>query len=389
MRLLPAVAQTATSTPGTTVRLQSGSRNQVATESQSNRNPCPSHHGKGSALSVVQDLLVATAVRPEPARLSRVVFVVCPSYHGATLLAALLNNHSQISALGDMLPLPGHTCWCGKPPDECPFWRSVAERLDVSRPSELTTQLPAYAWPLTQRPLDGGVVRWSGSVRLNRAAGRVARTAVDLALPAIWRAHPRPPAEFTRSYRSFYEFVVEQQGTSVFVDGQKSWRKAALLAQRLQPDVDVRIVHLLRDPRGFADSSRRHEGGGLRQSGWLWKDLHRRMVALQQLAPYHALRYEDLCSVPEQELPRLFDFIGVEPEDVVCPPKQLHKHHGLGNAALLRFAGDITYDGRWRISLTTAEQNTILRAAGPLARQYQYHPLRLSRPSALMNRSWP
>ena len=35
---------------------------------------------------------------------TRVAFVVCPSFHGATLLALLLNNHSQISALGDMLP---------------------------------------------------------------------------------------------------------------------------------------------------------------------------------------------------------------------------------------------------------------------------------------------
>jgi hypothetical protein len=37
----------------------------------------------------------------------QVAFVVCPSYQGATLLALLLNNHSQISALGDMLPWRG------------------------------------------------------------------------------------------------------------------------------------------------------------------------------------------------------------------------------------------------------------------------------------------
>ena len=324
--------------------------------------------------------IVEAADRPGVARLSRVVFVVCPSYHGATLLAVLLNNHSQVSALGDMLPLvrfPDVSCWCGELVDECAFWQGVAERFGVSRPSLLRTRLPVYPW-LGERRLEGGLVRLSGNTHLNRAAGRLARTAVDLALPALWRAHPQPPAEFTRSYRSFYEFVAQQHGTSVFVDGQKSSRKAALLAHQFQPDLDVRIVHLLRDPRGFADSSRRHEGAALQESGWLWQDYHRRMATLQTAAPYHLLRYEDLCAHPEQELRRLFEFIGVEPQDVVGPPKQLHKHHGLGNAAVLRFAGDITHDDRWRESLTPPEQHTVLRAAGPLAKQHHYHPVRLA-----------
>ena len=335
----------------------------------------------------MEAVLVAAGRRPGVARLRRVVFVVCPSYHGATLLAVLLNNHSQVSALGDMLPLPGHTCWCGELPDECEFWRAVADRLEVSRPSELAARLPECAWPLTHRPLDGGVIPWSGSVRMNRAAGRLARAMVDLALPALWRAYPRPRAEFARSYRSFYEFVAETHGTSVFVDGQKSWRKAALLARQLQPEIEVRIIHLLRDPRGFAASSRRHEGGGFRQSGWLWQDLHRRMFALEEVAPYHLLRYEDLCNRPDQELPRLLDFIGVEQEDIVGPPNDPDKHHGFGNAALLRFAGHITHDDRWRRTLTTNQQNTVLRAAGTLARKHHYYPERLSRPSELVDRT--
>jgi len=330
--------------------------------------------------AVVAQEVVAPAARPVEglrgaARALRVVFVVCPSYQGATLLALLLNNHSLISALGDMLPLsdPEQLCACGQLVAVCAFWRRVADRLGVARPSELRTRLPACSWPLAHRQYEGGVVRLFGNARVNRALGHIARTAVDLTVPALWRAHSRPPAELARSYRSFYELVVEEHGTSVFVDGHKSWRKAALLAQQLQPEVDVRIVHLLRDPRGFAESTRRHDGAtDLRASGWLWRDLHERMAGLESLAPYHMLRYEDLCARPKEELARLFDFIGVEPEDVSTPPKDPRKHHVLGNRMLHVFDGGITNDERWRETLTPAEQHTILRAAGGFARRYGY-----------------
>lgn len=331
---------------------------------------------------VVQEIVAPSAPpttgRRGAARGLRLVFVVCPSYQGATLLALLLNNHSLVSALGDMLPLtdPGQMCACGQLVAACAFWRNVSERLGVVRPSELRTRLPACSWPLAHRQFEGGVVRCSGSARVNRAVGHMARTVVDLTVPALWRAHSGPPAELARSYRSFYEIVVETHGTSVFVDGQKSWRKVALLTQQLQPEVDVRIVHLLRDPRGFAESTRRHDDvHDLRASGWLWQDLHRRMGALKSAAPYYALRYEDLCARPEEELALLFDFMGVEPEDVATPPKEPHKHHVLGNRMLHHFDGGITNDERWRETLTKAEQHTILRAAGSLARRHGYTAL--------------
>ena len=307
-------------------------------------------------------------------RLKRVVLVVCPSYQGATLLALLLNNHSLVSALGDMLPLADdQMCACGQVVAACAFWRNISRRLGVSRPSALRTRLPATPWPLASHQFEGGVVRCSGNARLNRAVGHVVRAAVDVTVPALWRANSRPPAELARSYRSFYEHVVEVHGTSVFVDGQKSWRKAALLAQQLQPEVDIRIVHLLRDPRGFAESTRRHDGAGdLRASGWLWRDLHQRMGALATAAPYHVLRYEDLCARPEEELTRLFDFIDVEPEDVSGPPRDPRKHHVVGNRMIHRYDGGIVQDDGWRRTLSEPEQRTVLHAAGGLAYRHGY-----------------
>src|ERR1700675_4464699 len=103
-----------------------------------------------------------------------VAFVVCPSYQGATLLALLLNNHSQISALGDTIPMRkwDPVCACGRRVSECDFWQTVSNSLDTSRFSSLRTLLPPMPWPLSHRQIEASVVRLSRNPRLNRVAGR-------------------------------------------------------------------------------------------------------------------------------------------------------------------------------------------------------------------------
>ena len=304
----------------------------------------------------------------------RVAFVVCPSYHGATLLALLLNNHPEVTALGDTLPHRGskHVCACGELVDHCSFWDGVSRGLDTSRFANLPLLLPILPWPLTRRQLEGGALSLSRNGWINRAAGRVAGKVVDLGALAAWRLRPGVVDHFAGLYQSFYRLVLDAHGTSLFVDGSKSWRRAAVLTQALQPEAEVKIVHLVRDPRGFALSRRTHGGAPLRESGWLWSDLHRRMESLQALSPYFLLRYEDLCSDPETVLQRLFDFLQIGREAVVTAPKYPEKHHLIGNDMLRSFEGQVKLDTRWQTELTAAEQRTVLDCAGEFARRMGY-----------------
>jgi Sulfotransferase domain len=305
----------------------------------------------------------------------QVGFVVCPSYEGATLLALLLNNHSQISALGDTLPSrrTDWTCACGQRVSECDFWQMVSAGLDTSRYRNLPTLLPVMPWPLAHRQIEGSVVHVSQDPRLNRLAGRLAGRLADFGAPTVWWFRRQLVADFVGIYRSFYQLVLDMHGTSTFVDGFKSWRKVALLAQELQPATEVRIIHLVRDPRGFALSRRRHgEAEDLKESAWLWADLHHRMELLRAAAPYRLLRYEDLCTQPEAEMRKLFQFFGVEPEAVVSAPKYTRKHHILGNQMLRTFSGNVDLDERWRAELSTGDQHTVLSSAGDLAERLGY-----------------
>jgi Sulfotransferase domain len=305
----------------------------------------------------------------------RVGFVVCPSYHGATLLALLLNNHSRVSALGDTLPFRhvDPICACGQRVSACEFWQSVSAGLDTSRFVHLRTWLPAMPWPLTHHQLEGSLLPVSGDARINRAAGRLARGVADALAQAAWRVRPGAARDFAATYVDFYRLVMDLQGTSMFVDGFKSWRRAALLADELESSAEVKIVHLVRDPRGFAVSRRTNDSSqDPREAAWLWADLHARMHGLRRSTPYYLLRYEDLCAQPETQMRALLEFLGLDSEPVVAAPRFPDKHHLIGNRMLQTFAGEVRLDERWRTELPMLEQRQVLASAGDLAERFGY-----------------
>jgi len=195
----------------------------------------------------------------------------------------------------------------------------------------------------------------------------------DLAIATAWGLSRQSVGEYVAAHRSLYRTILELQSGWTFVDGSKSWRKATLLTRQLEPDVAVSIIHLVRDPRGFAVSARRHDREDLRESAWVWRHLHRRFASLQAIASsYHLVRYEDLCAQPEAEMTELLRFLGLEPQRLVKAPENPAKHHIIGNQMVRTFAGDVSCDEGWRHELSTAEQRMVLNSAGPLASQFGY-----------------
>lgn len=302
-------------------------------------------------------------------------FVVCPSFHGATLLALLLNNHSQVSALGDTNPTRkfDQTCACGAKVSVCPFWQTISTGLRADRFSHLGTLLPSLPWPLAHHHLEGGHVAISKNAAVNRAAGRLAASIGDALIPAIWRRESHTVADYLQVWERFYGLVRELHGTSMVVDGSKSSRKVALMARPSQGPTGIKVIHLVRDPRGFVASTLRYEPeASLRTTTWLWSDLHARMEALGSAASYLRVRYEDLALEPEEEIGSVFDFLGVDREDVLVPPRFPEKHHSVGNSMLVGFDGTVRLDERWRDALSVSDQSRVLLYAGKVAERYGY-----------------
>ena len=75
-----------------------------------------------------------------------IYFVLCPGFQGATLLALLLNNHSEVLALGDTNPTRRYDqrCACGVRVSKCYFWQGFREFADTDQFSGHDNLLPVY-----------------------------------------------------------------------------------------------------------------------------------------------------------------------------------------------------------------------------------------------------
>lgn len=304
----------------------------------------------------------------------RLTFIVCPSFHGSTLLHLLLNNHSRISALGDTNPSRAYDqmCACGRKVSQCDYWLGISTRLRSDRFEHRKLMLPILPWPLESYRVEGRAVPVTRSEPVNRAIGRTAAAVLDVVLPFLWRRGTRRLDNYFRLYSTYYEHVLALHGTQMIVDGSKSGRKVALFARRLPPG-DVKVIHLVRDPRGFAASWRHNgEGKDVGAAAWLWRDIHGRYEALQTNLPYCRVRYEDLATDTPGELERILEFIEAEPQALIAPPQHPEKHHLMGNRMLFTFDGTVRLDEAWRERLTVDEQRLVLARAGELARKLGY-----------------
>ncbi len=304
---------------------------------------------------------------------TQVNLVLCPSFHGATLFSLLLNNHSVVSALGDTVPWRRRDslCACGSRVSQCDFWTAVATGLDSARYAYTDSLIPTKPWPLIW-DVKGYRLLAITNERANDAVMRsflaLARSKVPI---ASWAAS-RPFRGFAELYLSFYEVIRELQGTQLVVDGSKSIHKAAALFHYFGADVDLRIIHITRDPRGFAYSWNRHGNGSTLEAASVWRDYHERVRRMSGSVAYLHLCYEDLCLDTRLSTERVFEFLGVENEDVLGQVRDPAKHHLIGNRMLADFRGEITLDKKWTEALGDHEQRAVLSGAGHLALELGY-----------------
>jgi Sulfotransferase family len=297
-------------------------------------------------------------------RCSPRVFVLCPAFHGATLFGLLLNNHSEISALGDTFPRRSYDqlCSCGQMVSRCAFWIEVGRRVAADR----FLSCP-YLVPILPRLVNGR--------DLNSACNLSLAGAAWIAGPTLWKIAPDSSREFIEVVDAFERAVLEAHGTSIFVDGHKNLARAMVLATMTPRQRPLKLLHLVRDPRGYRNSSHRYQGRTAAADARKWKRQHGLILHVARLlgwAGYMRVRYEDLCADPDGVMAQVFRFLGIGPQAVVGLPRAEKKYHLMGNRMLHSFDGAVRLDASWREHLTASEQETTVRVAGPLARRFGY-----------------
>jgi len=293
--------------------------------------------------------------------------VLCPSFHGATLLSLLLNNHDKILGMGDTLPprLLGCYCGCGAPLDQCAFWRSVEDRLAFIGRLSLVPALPTQ---LLAKGSDGPV--WRSALPEQRRTTSAAELALIPFFMAAINLNLRLPLNrFAASYAEFLAVCKSHTDFSLFLDGYKSSKHYLALKACGMP---VRgAIHLLRDPRAYAASAKR-VGYSLEQAAADWDSTHRAIETVLSGVGENVLRlrYEDFCAEPEDTLASIQSWMGLEPNRTIQKPSA--DLHWVGNASMTAFTGDIKPSERWRKELSTKELEFLSRKLGKRAKRYNY-----------------
>ena len=222
---------------------------------------------------------------------NRTLVAVAGSGHsGSTLLSLLLSQHTHVFNLGQSRDLWLAWAWnsfcsCGRRLRSCPVYGRVAPRAAATAATGNPARLHA----------------------LKTAFFQAADDLADWSEPSARDWLVAHHAGYLGTLRSMLEEVAETTGCSRFVDISKSPQTS--LALSLLPDVELRVLNLVRDPRAVAYGFHRDTGSawaGLRFARD-WRIRQRRLdgLAAQFGRRYRVLRYEDLARQPKAVLREL------------------------------------------------------------------------------------
>jgi hypothetical protein len=303
----------------------------------------------------------------------RVLFLGGLGRSGTTLLARLLGQLPGVCALGEVVHLwqrdliEDDGCGCGDRFSECGFWQKVG--------------VEAF----------GG---WSevDAQRVVRLEHAVARTRHLPRLAVGGRS--RRVAEYAEYYRKLYQGAATVSGSEVVVDSSKHSPLAYCL--RRADDIDLRVIHVVRDPRGVAHSwtqrvprpeAERDEElprYSPTRSAMLWNVHNGSFSVLRRRGvPVRRVRYEDLIDNPATTLRSLAEFAGLESPTVdlsflTGTPDGYTadlgpEHTAAGNPVRFTIGSvPLRRDDAWRHALPAGKRRLVTALTAPLRSAYGY-----------------
>jgi hypothetical protein len=295
-------------------------------------------------------------------------FMLANWYSGATLLALVAARHSQIECNGESLPFSPrddrrYDCTCGEYLDTCDFFRFAAAHMWSDSKND---------W---NRALFCQVPDLSGHGSLNRLlrSGRSFATG----LRSVARVAPpirRREQEFVRAHLTFFDRAVAFSDRSHYLDGTKSLRRTQLFLENT--DREIRVVHLVRDGRAFANSYRKNRHmdlSALPEAAERWNSyiadvdrLDRQDARVKVLT----IRYEDLCRGPEGFLHEMLGFLDVRYEPLLEQTRS--DLHVLGNRMRRSFGNEIREDRSWETELGRREIAQLEELMGESLSRFKY-----------------
>ena len=301
----------------------------------------------------------------------RVIYIMGSGRSGSTALDTVLGNLPGVESVGELNNLPrlgwreAQPCACGEAGPDCPFWSEVLERWlalggDVERYIALQERFERLrSWP-----------------RL-LAAKRLANSSFE---------------DWKRQSGALFRAVGEVSGKSVLVDSSKNPVRASALNQ--VADLDMFLVHLVRDGRGvawsLAKAFAKDEAAGVqshipprstRQTALRWVLVNsqcNRIRKGQAEDRRQLLRYEDYVADLDRTLAPVRHFVEEalgETLGAISADAEMRVGHTIaGNRLRMQGPLRLRADVEWRSKMSERDRRTFWRIAGPWMRQFGYAP---------------
>lgn len=301
-----------------------------------------------------------------------VAYVAGTGRSGSTLLGNALGSWPGAVSVGEVKLgfrrglVEDGLCGCRRAVRECPVWVSALEATFGSVPTrgeaaDLDARLAAL---VRTRTVPGWLV------------GRAGDEADDVA-DVLGR---------------LIGALASASGSQVVVDSSKLPAYGTLLQR--SPLLDVRVLHLVRDPRAVTWSWQRAaasqqvtgfeedmERFGTVKSSLMWLESSASVAALARRAgrPARVVRYEDLVSRPDEVLAEVATFVGLDPAATSAPLSgdgtlHLRESHAVaGNPNRVR-SGPVALkrDDEWATRMPAGRRRLVSVLTAPRRRAHDY-----------------
>jgi len=161
----------------------------------------------------------------------KVIYIAGEGRSGSTLLERILGQHSKVFAAGELIHIwersfiENQLCSCGKPFKECEVWQSIVEKFYRNLKEKINPNDLIYAFLQTSR-----LRHYLLGKNLENKYSKL----------------------ISKVYYNLYKAILDTTEMEFLIDASKQPVFAHILAQI--PDIDLYIIHLVRDSRGVAYS---------------------------------------------------------------------------------------------------------------------------------------
>ncbi len=302
----------------------------------------------------------------------KVLYIAGFGRSGSTILANSLGQIGGFFSGGEMNFIWKHAlienrlCGCGKHSRECPVWNAVFDEAFGGMENVDAREMMRLQYSGARTRHIPQMLTKNGKLKLEGRMGK-----------------------FLPSSARLYEAIKSVTNSRVIVDSSKEPAYGRAISMILE--IDLRVLHLVRDPRAAAyswlkkkeqpDSEDRefmHQKSAL-DSAILWDAWNVSTEALWRNDKYMRLRYEDFIAAPKESFRSILDFIGEPDAELPLAGEREVKlgvsHTVSGNPNRFDTGSvELRPDDRWRKEMAAKDRNIVTALTFPLLARYGYSP---------------